>query len=407
MRFLDWIRALFHKRIFVISFLFICILVLTGIIGVMICFKHTDGIVLKQDLSCEFREKVMIEDFVESVDGKILNSSLVDTSVVGEQKVEVRYRNRYGFVERKKFVVKVLDVTAPTVVVPSVYTVEKGKITNLEDHIFCADDYDDQVLCEIQGEYDLKTVGKYDLKFVSHDHSGNFTEKKFTLDVIEPKEKESSPSEPTYTYFEDVYQQYKNEQTMIGLDLSKWQEKVDFAELKKQGVEFVMIKIAGQKEIGGEITIDPKFSEYMEEAKKVGLKIGVYFYSYAKNVTESRRQARFVISELKKYDLQLPIAFDWENWSTYSSFHVSFHTLNNIAKAFLEEIEKNGYKGMIYSSKYYLENIWYRKEYDTTWLAYYTNHLDYDGTYLMWQLCSDGKIKGIDGYVDIDVLYLK
>ena len=61
---------------------------------------------------------------------------------------------------------------------------------------------------------------------------------------------------------------------------------------------------------------------------------------------------------------------------------------------------------MLYSSKYYLENVWYEDEY-TNWLAYYTNDFyDYDN-YYMWQVCSDGKIDGIDGYVDIDVMYEK
>ena len=76
-----------------------------------------------------------------------------------------------------------------------------------------------------------------------------------------------------------------------------------------------------------------------------------------------------------------------------------------MATAFLEEVERNGYVGMLYSSKYYLENIWYREEYDNIWLAYYTKNNDYDGKYLLWQVCNDGKIDGIDGYVDIDILY--
>ena len=60
---------------------------------------------------------------------------------------------------------------------------------------------------------------------------------------------------------------------------------------------------------------------------------------------------------------------------------------------------------MLYSSKYYLETIWDAKDY-TNWLAYYTKNNDYQGDYAMWQVCSDGKIDGIDGYVDIDVMYL-
>ena len=39
------------------------------------------------------------------------------------------------------------------------------------------------------------------------------------------------------------------------------------------------------------------------------------------------------------------------------------------------------------------------------WLAHYTDETDYTGDYFIWQMCDDGVIDGIDGYVDIDVLY--
>jgi len=58
---------------------------------------------------------------------------------------------------------------------------------------------------------------------------------------------------------------------------------------------------------------------------------------------------------------------------------------------------------MLYSSKYYLETIWYKEEY-TNWLAYYNTTFEQYNNYYMWQLCSDGKIDGIDGYVDINIM---
>ena len=58
---------------------------------------------------------------------------------------------------------------------------------------------------------------------------------------------------------------------------------------------------------------------------------------------------------------------------------------------------------MLYSSAYYLNIIW--KNYDKTWLAYYTSNNDFKKPYIMWQLTSSGKVNGISGSVDIDVLY--
>ena len=75
-----------------------------------------------------------------------------------------------------------------------------------------------------------------------------------------------------------------------------------------------------------------------------------------------------------------------------------------MAEEFLNTVKKSGYDGMLYSSKSYLESIWLETDYDK-WLAHYTKQTDYDGKYKMWQLCSNGKVDGIDGNVDIDIMY--
>jgi len=85
---------------------------------------------------------------------------------------------------------------------------------------------------------------------------------------------------------------------------------------------------------------------------------------------------------------------------------MSFNTINKVANTFLETIEKNGYKGMLYGSKTYLEDIWYPTKYDT-WLAHYTNKTNYEGDYILWQMCDTGKMNGINNYVDINIMYKK
>ena len=76
-----------------------------------------------------------------------------------------------------------------------------------------------------------------------------------------------------------------------------------------------------------------------------------------------------------------------------------------MANTFLSVIEKANYKGMLYSSKSYLENIWYKTKYDT-WLAHYTENTDYEGKYKVWQLCNNGIVPGIDdNMVDINIMY--
>ena len=393
-----------HKKILLfvlggfILFLFFCVITL------MVTVKNTGAIVFQDDLTCQYREKVYVDRFIKRMDGELIDRYLVDTSVVGKRQIEVRYRNRYGFVEQKKIEIEVKDVTAPMIVVSNPYTVVEGEVDNLLDSIFCADDYDDDIKCVISGEYNLNVIGKYSLSIEAVDKSGNQTEKEFVLNVIKKSHQKES-NKKNEVSFQDIYKRYKSSNTEVGLDISKWQGEVDFDKIVREGASFVMIKIGGQNGIGEEIIEDSYFSRNIEEALKHQLKVGVYFYSHARTEMEAIKQARWVVQRLKKYSISLPVAFDWENWEYYSRYRIGFRTLNHVASSFMDEVRRYGYQAMLYSSKYYLENIWY-PEIKDRWIAYYTDDNDYDDSYMMWQLCNTGKIDGIEGYVDIDILYL-
>ena len=365
----------------------------------------TEGIIFNDNLKVEFMRDVYVSNFIKNIDGKLISDYKVDTNEVGKKDIVITFKNMYGFIVSKNLTIEVIDVTPPTVIVNSPYQVVRGSNIKLEEEIFCADDYDDYIDCNINGEYDLNTLGKYNLEIVATDKSGNITNKKFILDVIEKSVSSNNNSSIRYTDFNSIYNKYKNDKTKIGLDISKWQGNIDYAKLKNQGVEFVMLKLGGQIEIGGEFIIDPKFYDNIEGAISNDIDVGVYFYSYAKSSEEAIKQADFIVSKLDSYNINMPIVFDWENFSDYTKFHISFNTLNKIALSFINRVEELGYKGVLYSSKYYLENIWYSNNY-TNWLAYYNSEFNDYKDYYMWQMCSNGKIDGISGYVDIDIMYV-
>ncbi len=76
-----------------------------------------------------------------------------------------------------------------------------------------------------------------------------------------------------------------------------------------------------------------------------------------------------------------------------------------MAKTFNETVSKKGYTGMLYSSKSYLEDIWFPIN-DRVWLAHYIDKTNYQGKYKVWQICEDGRVNGIDeSLVDIDIRY--
>lgn len=136
----------------------------------------------------------------------------------------------------------------------------------------------------------------------------------------------------------------------------------------------------------------------------MGIPVGVYFYSYANSKLAAKVEAEWVVQQIKDYDLELPVVFDWENWSFYQEFNLSFYNLTEMANAYFKVVEKAGYKGMLYSSKNYLETVWFDTK-RPVWLAHYTNQTSYQGDYKFWQLCSNGRVPGINGNVDVNVMY--
>ena len=363
---------------------------------------YAEAVTLKQNLEIEYGKEITVSDCLEKLNGTLIEDKNINTETLGEVKVNFEFfdiRNKKRFYE---FTVKIIDINPPKIFSGSSFTVKVGYSKNLTDVLLSGDDIDDNPKREILGEYDFNTAGEYNLKYVVTDSSGNKTEKDFVLYV---KEKiEDKQTERDTIEFTDVINNYKTENTKIGIDVSKWQEEINWKEVKDAGVEFVMIRMGYQTEYDGEYKLDSYFNQNINGAKEVGLPVGVYFYSYAKNVKQAIDQANWVKENLKDYEIDLPVVFDWESWNSFNTTGMSFNTINKVANTFLDVISENGYKGMLYSSKNYLEKIWYPTKYDI-WLAQYNNKVTYEGEYSIWQMCDTGKIAGINEPVDIDIMY--
>ena len=364
------------------------------------------GFTLKDDLTVNVYSNVKVKDFIKDIDGKIVDNNKIKTNELGKVEVEFIYLNGDNRKRKGTFEVEVKDLEEPLIWLANSYSVRVGDDVNLEDEILCADNYDSNPSCKIKGDYDLNIAGSYSLEYVAEDNSGNKESVDFTLYVYEPKSVTSggNNSEVTSTDFKEIINEHKRDDTLIGIDVSKWQGAIDFSKVKEAGAEFVIIRVGHQNGVGGEYILDPYFKRNIKEALENKLKVGIYFYSYADSKKEAKKQAEWVIKQIKKYDITLPVAFDFEAFTSFNSMNISLYQLNEVAEFFFSTLEDAGYETMLYGSKNYLNAIW---KYNTNkvWLAHYTDKTDYDKDYILWQLCQDGVIDGINGFVDIDILY--
>lgn len=358
---------------------------------------------LIEDLNIPFNTKIYVSDLIEYINGTIIEDKKVNTSKLGAQSIDFEYINEDNIKIPYSFDINIVDVTAPIVWLGSSYTVTTSFSGNLEDKIMCIDDIDDNPDCHIEGEYDTSKVGSYKLNYIAIDASNNQKIWPFTLIV---KEKTNYTGAKTKTDFTDAVLRYKSDITKVGIDVSEWQGEIDFEKVKNSGVEFAILRIGFKSNKDNLYHIDGQFERNIKGFNEIGIPVGIYFYSYAKNLKEAESDADWVASQLKDYQVDLPVAFDWENWSSFNSYHLSRYSLSNLSKEFLATIESYGYKGMHYSSKSYLESIWYDMDYPT-WLAHYTTNTNYEKDFIFWQFCNNGRVDGIIGDVDLDVMYLK
>lgn len=377
------------------------ILSLITVITLKIMYNKNKLIITLNQNEFEVYTDVKLKEIINE-DINLINDYKIDTETIGEKELEVKYKNKI-FTYKEKIKVNIIDTEAPKILAKNL-TIYKGNDIDLVNSILCGDNYDARPNCYVEGNYNINEIGTYNLKYIGVDLSNNKTEKDFNLNVIEKPKETSKPKEESFVAFSDIVNLHKRSNTRIGIDVSKWQGNIDFNAVKNAGTEFIMIK-AGGSYIDGELYTDPYFKTNIENALENNLDVGVYFYSNANSIEKVKQEIDYVLDLIKDYDIKLGIAFDWENFTDFNTYNISFHTLNKMATTFLEETKNKGYKPLLYSSKYYLENIW-DLNYDT-WVAQYADKNTYQGDYVMWQQCSDGKIDGILGYVDIDIMYLK
>ena len=188
--------------------------------------------------------------------------------------------------------------------------------------------------------------------------------------------------------------------TMQGIDVSSYQGTINWKSVA-QSKHFAILRAGtGYK---GSNNKDSKFEENYRNAKAAGVKVGAYWYSYAKSVEDAKKEAIWFMQHLNGKQFEWPVYYDIEE---ESQFTAGIH--NAIAKAFCDILEANKYYCGIYSSG----SKWmysFSKDISsryTVWIAHwYVNRPTYSGAYDVWQKSDKGSVSGISGYVDLDEGY--
>ena len=210
--------------------------------------------------------------------------------------------------------------------------------------------------------------------------------------------------------------QFDNCIIVDGVDVSAYQETIDWQAVKRNGVDFAIIRVAYRGYgAAGNMNPDNCFVKHIEGAKAAGVMVGIYFFSQALNTLEARAEARYTLELLGNYDLDLPIFMDYE-FSTSSKGRFLSGTISKIeatenARAFCDYIEENSrFEAGVYANLNFLNKTVDGRQLSQRypiWVAQYNKRCDYGNAYAFWQYSSGGKVDGMNGRIDSNVWYVQ
>ena len=195
----------------------------------------------------------------------------------------------------------------------------------------------------------------------------------------------------------------------MGVDVSAHQEEIDWEAVAASGVEFAMIRVGYRGYETGLLQADTYAQINYQGAKAAGLKVGAYMFSQAVSRTEAMEEARFAIEQVRTWDLDLPLVYDWERVKSGTRTDgVDARTVTDCAKGFCALVEATGRDTMVYFNPHHGKKYLYLHELEKYpfWLAYYTDKMDYPYKFEMWQYTESGYVPGIEGGADINLMIL-
>lgn len=225
------------------------------------------------------------------------------------------------------------------------------------------------------------------------------------LDDVEEKAAEEDADKSEITKMQEG-----NTGARTGIDISKWNKEIDWDRVKSAGVEFAVIRVGYRGAMSGKLVEDPYFEQNMKGAARVGIPVGVYFFTQAVNTVEAVEEASMVISLCRDYSVTWPVFIDTEGaGGSGRADGLDVDTRTQVCKAFCETVESAGYHAGIYGARNWLNGMLAMERLNDyiIWLAEYREVPLYQGYYHLWQYTSGGSVDGIEGRVDLNLSYFK
>lgn len=138
-----------------------------------------------------------------------------------------------------------------------------------------------------------------------------------------------------------------------GVDVSEHQLDIDWTQVAASGVDYAYIRVGWRGYTEGGLFEDAYFERNIQGALDAGLHVGVYMFSQAVTVQEAIEEADFVLERIGKYNVTLPVVFDWEKIEAAEarSHGLTMELRTDCARAFCETVKSAGYVPCVYFNR--------------------------------------------------------
>lgn len=185
------------------------------------------------------------------------------------------------------------------------------------------------------------------------------------------------------------------------LDISFWQDTLDFAKIKKAGYDNIILRA------GYGTTIDSKFNEYATACKKNNINIvAVYWFIYATNITEVKANANKCLEVIKAYKPKIVFAdfeYDTVDKAAKKGVKLGAKECDSFTIEFCETVKKAGYTPGYYANTDYYNNMYssaVKNKGYVFWLAHYKSDYSYHEPPIkcdFFQYTDRGTVPGVSG----------
>ena len=237
----------------------------------------------------------------------------------------------------------------------------------------------------------------------------------YWLDVLEDVPKSLYADRDLFVKDEKGRLTYTGGYYARGIDVSGFQQKIDWEAVAGDGIDFAIIRAGGRlygRYGTGAVYEDGYFDGYMQGAIAAGLGVGAYFFSNAITVEEALEEADLLLSKLEPYReyVTYPVVCDWEylGGKDGRTYGVDSETITQCIAAFCNRVQEAGYIPMLYFNTfcgYAKMDLRDLAQYNF-WFAEYSDYPTCIYNFQFWQYSSTGRVAGIKGNVDMNLCFV-